>query len=114
MIKIQGVRTGILLLVALVRIFTLAQPVFAQDRSQNVQLGQDLIKDNDCNGACHRKAVSGADPMTLYTRPIRKVNSVDELKRQVKLCISFLNAPIFPEDIDSIVTVLDHDAYHFD
>lgn len=92
----------------------LAMPVQAQEAHADVQLGRDIIKENECNGACHQKVVKGADPVTLYTRSIRKVNSPEELKRQVDMCISFLNAPIFPEDAAHVVTALDRDAYHFD
>jgi hypothetical protein len=86
----------------------------AQSAEGDAALGRVIIKENECNGACHQKAVKGADPVTLYTRTIRKVNSPEELRRQVDLCISFLNAPIFPEDAAHVVTALDRDAYHFD
>lgn len=86
----------------------------AGDVSSSVVMGRDILKENDCNGACHQKVMKGADPVTLYTRSIRKVNSPEELKRQVDMCISVLNAPIFPEDATHVVTALDHDAYHFD
>ena len=89
-------------------------PAQAQDVKSQIQFGREIIKENDCNGACHQKAVKGANPVTLYTRSIRKVNSIEELKRQVEMCISVLNAPIFPEDAAHVVTALDHDAYHFD
>jgi hypothetical protein len=88
--------------------------VYAQDMSSELAIGRSLLTDNKCNGSCHQNIVRGDDPLKIYTRSIRKVNSSDELKRQVDLCVSFLNAPIFPEDVALIVKALDHDAYHFD
>lgn len=85
-----------------------------QDVEPNIATGREIIRENDCNGACHQKVVKGADSLTLYTRTIRKVNSSEELKRQVEMCVSLLNAPIFPEDIAHVVRALDHDAYHLD
>lgn len=79
-----------------------------------VVIGREIMKENGCNGACHGKIVKGGDPFTLYTREIRRVNSLEELRRQVELCVSSLGLPIFPEDVDHVVTALDHDAYHFD
>lgn len=93
-----------------------ALPAFAgeTDATANVVIGREIMKENGCNGACHGKLVPGADPFTLYTRAIRRVNSLEELRRQVELCVSSLNLQIFPEDVDHVVTALDHDAYHFD
>jgi hypothetical protein len=87
---------------------------FAQQASADVQMGRGLLADNQCNGSCHQKIVKDENVLTLYTRSFRKVNSPDELHRQVELCISFLNAPVFPEDAALIVKALDHDAYHFE
>lgn len=84
------------------------------DATANVVIGREIMKENGCNGACHGKLVPGAEPFTLYTRAIRRVNSLEELRRQVELCVSSLNLQIFPEDVDHVVTALDHDAYHFD
>lgn len=84
------------------------------DAPANVVIGREIMKENGCNGACHGKLVPGAEPFTLYTRAIRRVNSLEELRRQVEFCVSSLNLQIFPEDVDHVVTALDHDAYHFD
>jgi hypothetical protein len=96
--------------------YIVAHPVYiyAQDMSSPLAMGRSLLIDNNCNSSCHQKIVRGEDPITLYTRSIRKVNSSEELRRQVDLCISFLNAPVFPEDVALIVKALDHDAYHFE
>ena len=85
-----------------------------QEGASNIATGREIIRENDCNGACHQKVVKGANPLTLYTRTIRKVNSSEELRRQVEMCVSLLNAPIFPEDVAHVVRALDHDAYNFD
>ena len=84
------------------------------DAPASVVVGREIMKEHGCNGACHGKLVAGAEPFTLYTRTIRHVNSIEELRRQVELCVSRLNLPIFPEDVEHVVTALDHDAYHFD
>lgn len=93
-----------------------APPVVAGEIAldPSVVAGREILAENGCNGACHQSRVKGGDPMTLYTRTTRRVNSTEELKRQVEMCISLLNAQIFPEDVDKVVTALDHDAYHFD
>lgn len=104
------------LIPALLAAWFAARPVAAgeSEASADVVAGRAILEENGCNGACHQARVKGADPLTLYTRSIRKVNSREELKRQVEMCVSALNAPIFPEDIDHVVSALDHDAYHFD
>jgi hypothetical protein len=84
------------------------------DAPANVVIGREIMKENGCNGACHAKVVGGGDPFTLYTRSIRRVNSLEELRRQVESCVSSLSLPIFPDDVSHVVTALDHDAYHFD
>lgn len=76
--------------------------------------GRKLLAENNCNGDCHRVRLGNADPMTLYSRLTRRVNSREELRQQVELCVSRLNSLIFPEDLESVVTALDHDGYRFD
>lgn len=76
--------------------------------------GRRLLAENNCNGSCHEAKVRSADPLAIYTRSTRRVNSREELKKQVEMCVSRLASPIFPDEIDSVVTALDHDGYHFD
>ncbi len=98
----------------IVSLTTLQARAGEADAPADVVMGREIMKENGCNGACHGKVVKGGEPFTLYTRAIRRVNSLEELRRQVELCVSSLTLPIFPEDVDHVVTALDHDAYHFD
>lgn len=80
----------------------------------SVAEGRRLLAENRCDGACHRARSDDDDPLSLYRRPDRKVQSRDELRRQVDFCVSRLGSMIFPEEIGSVVDALDHDHYHFD
>ena len=80
----------------------------------SISEGQRLMAENHCNGACHQTRAVSSDPLALYTRSTRRVNSIEELRRQVESCVARLAAPIFPDDIEHVVTALDHDAYRFD
>ena len=88
----------------------------AADRPSPATLedGRRLLAENGCDGACHAARVDGADPITLYTRPNRRVQSREDLHKQVESCVSHLGSMIFPEEIDAVAAALDHDHYHFD
>jgi hypothetical protein len=85
-----------------------------QTVADTVASGRRLLAENGCNGACHQARVGGRDPSTLYTQVTRRVNSREELRQQVDVCVSRLNAMIFPDDIEAVVSALDHDGYHFE
>ncbi len=76
--------------------------------------GRRLLAENHCDGSCHRARSDDDDPLSLYRREGRKVQSREELHRQVSFCVSRLGSMIFPEEIGSVVDALDHDHYHFD
>jgi hypothetical protein len=80
----------------------------------SVAEGRRLLAENGCDGACHRARTDDDEPTSLYRRPDRKVQSREELHRQVGFCVSRLGSMIFPEEIGSVVDALDHDHYHFD
>lgn len=82
--------------------------------THEVETGRRLLAENGCDGSCHRSHAPDDDPVSLYTRATRKVQSRAELRRQVEFCVSQLNSMIFPEDIGSVVAALDHDHYHFE
>jgi len=82
--------------------------------SASVAEGRRLLAENHCDGACHSAKSGGDDPTELYRRAGRKVQSREELHRQVAFCVSRLGSMIFPEEIGSVVDALDHDHYHFD
>ena len=88
----------------------------AEDASAltSIELGRQLLTENGCNGSCHSAHMNGSGSTTIYTRTTRRVNSHEELRHQVQVCVSKLNAQIFPEDVDSLVTALDHDFYRFE
>lgn len=79
-----------------------------------VEAGRRLLAENNCNGACHRIRSEDDDPLSFYRRPGRKVQSREELHKQVELCVSRLGSMIFAEEIGSVVSALDRDHYHFD
>ena len=79
-----------------------------------IDVGRSLLQENGCNGACHSGRVNGADPSVLYTRTTRMVNSREELRHQVEVCVSRLSSQIFPEDIESVAAALDHDFYQLE
>lgn len=93
-----------------------AAQAWSEERSvpAAVASGRHLLSENGCNGACHQARTGSADPATFYGRATRRVNSREELRQQVDVCVSRLNAMIFPEDIEAIVSALDHDDYHFE
>ncbi len=76
-------------------------------------LGRRLLSENGCNGACHQKHSPDGNALTLYTRPDHKVKDFSGLQRQVARCVSNLDTPIAPDEIDAIVTALNHDYYKF-
>lgn len=78
-----------------------------------IEAGCRLLRENDCDGACHRSHAADDDPSSLYSRETRKVQSREALHRQVELCVSRLGSMIFPEEISSVVAALDNDRYHF-
>jgi len=82
--------------------------------TREVETGRRLLAENGCDGSCHRSHSPDDDPIGLYTRATRKVQSRAELRRQVEFCVSQLNSMIFPEDIGSVAAALDHDHYHFE
>ena len=80
---------------------------------ETAALGRRLLSENGCNGACHQKHSPDGNALTLYTRPDHKVKDLPGLHRQVARCVSNLNTPIAPDDIDAVVTALNHDYYKF-
>lgn len=80
----------------------------------SVEAGRRLLAENQCDGACHRARANDADPTAIYRRAGRRVQSREELDRQVAFCVSRLGSMIFSEEIGSVAAALDHDHYRFD
>jgi hypothetical protein len=78
---------------------------------ESVALGRRLLTESDCNGACHQKHSPDGVAISLYTRPNAKVKDLPGLRRQVERCVSNLNAPIAPDEIDAVVAALNQDYY---
>lgn len=80
---------------------------------ETVAFGRRLLAENDCNGACHQKHAPDGVALNLYTRANAKVKDLPGLHKQVERCVSMLNAPIAPDEIDAVVAALNHDFYKF-
>ncbi|MDE2362915.1 MAG: hypothetical protein KGM42_09570 [Hyphomicrobiales bacterium] len=90
-------------------------PAAAQEKSaaRSVEEGRALLAEHGCNGSCHQSYSADNDPLSLYTRPDRKVVSRKALDSQVSYCVSRLGTMIFPEDMQSVSDALDADYYKF-
>lgn len=49
----------------------------------------------------------------VFTRDDRKITSMDTLASQVRLCEQNLGLTWFDDEIDSVVTLLNQEYYHF-
>lgn len=78
-----------------------------------VALGRKLLADIGCNGACHRRSAADGDPLSLYTRPNRKIASFSQLQSQVGHCAAGAGAAVSSDDIDAIAAALNQDFYKF-
>jgi hypothetical protein len=99
----------------------LAAPALAKDIAGAAKLfhgadlknGERLIETYRCNGSCHQSYSADNDPLSLYTRPDRKVNDRFQLRDMVEKCASRLELPIFPEEVLDMAAVLNRDHYKF-
>ena len=82
-------------------------------KGANPEAGRKLIAENGCNGSCHQSYSEDNDPISLFTRPNRKVTSAQALLKQVERCTIRLNSTIFPEDVKDIAAALNQDYYKF-
>ena len=87
-----------------------AQTVPDLYQGADLQLGEKLIADSQCNG-CHIRNVGG-NGYAIY-RPAGRVNSLGALRGQVEACNTMLNLGLFPDEVTSISAVLNRDHYHF-
>lgn len=55
--------------------------------------------------SCHNEGV--------YTRPDRRVQSLQQLDAQVRRCDANLGTALFNEDVSEVVRYLDREYYHF-
>ena len=94
-----------LLLLKLALILTLL-PYWA---SANPARGKDL-HDANCM-SCHA-SLTGGSPNTIYTRPDRRVNSIEGLKGQVARCNSTVGVSWDNAEINAVVDYLNKTFYH--
>ena len=62
---------------------------------------------------CHT-SLTGGNADSLYTRPKRRVTTLEGLKRQVRRCELNLGLRWFDEDINDVVSFLNENFYHFE
>lgn len=79
-------------------------------RDADLTLGQQLIKQHQCND-CHIKKFGG-DGHSIY-RPAGRINSPGFLRGMVEQCNTELNLSLFPDEVSSIAAVLNRDHYRF-
>jgi hypothetical protein len=72
-------------------------------QAADAERGKKLVAEN-CT-ACHDDSV--------YTRKQRRVNSMDDLKKQVKRCEFNLDLAWFDEDVSDVVSYLNSTYYKF-
>ena len=97
---------GTALLVSEVRAQSAAQ-IF---RDADLALGQQLIRQHQCN-ECHVRKFGG-DGNSIY-RPAGRVNTPGFLRGMVEQCNTELNLSLFPDEVSSIAAVLNRDHYRF-
>ena len=79
-------------------------------RDADLALGQQLIRQHQCN-ECHVRKFGG-DGNSIY-RPAGRVNTPGFLRGMVEQCNSELNLSLFPDEVSSIAAVLNRDHYRF-
>ena len=70
-------------------------------------------KDFDAEHFVNTKCVACHDS-TVYTRPDRRVKSLDRLESQVRMCDANLNTRLFEDDLLAVVDYLNERYYEFD
>jgi cytochrome c5 len=82
---------------------SLTGPLAAEDAAKDASSAHALYEQNCIK--CH-----GSE---IYTRPDRKVDSLDALGRQVQRCETALGLRWFDEDIHEVTTLLNDRFYRF-
>ncbi len=62
----------------------------------------------------HEQHCTGCHDTTLYTRPNRRVNSLDRLKSQVRFCSTHLGIQLFDDELEALVDHLNRHYYRLD
>jgi len=69
------------------------------------------LHDENCI-KCHAGIVGG-DGTAIYTRPDRRIDSLEGLRHQVNRCKDSLGLPWPADQIDDVVYYLNHNFYRF-
>jgi hypothetical protein len=77
-------------------------------KDADLELGRQLIADNNCN-ACHAKKFGG-DGSAIY-RPQGRLTNAGLLRGMVEQCNTTLNLSLFPEEVTAIAAVLNQSHY---
>ena len=59
------------------------------------------------------KQCSRCHDSTVYTRPDRRVQSLEALHNQVRRCDAMIGTKLYDEDLDALVKYLNTQYYHF-
>lgn len=83
-----------------------AAPTFAAD----LERGKELHQENCMS--CH-DSIMGGNGNQIYTRPNRQIQSLSELRHQVKRCKTSLEEPWPDDQIEDVVVYLNKNFYKF-
>ncbi len=87
-----------------------AQELPALYKGADLNLGERLIAESDCDG-CHQRKVGG-DGSAIY-KPAGRVNTPGVLRGMVESCNTELNLGFFPDEVTSIAAALNRAHYRF-
>ena len=73
------------------------------------KVGEKLFNEKHCN-ACHAQKFGGTGEQ-MFTRPDRKVTTVQKLAAQIAACNTNINAGWFPEDEENVAAYLNQKYY---
>jgi len=76
----------------------------------DLALGRQLMAEHKCE-ACHARHVGG-DGTDVYN-PAGRLKTPGLLRGMVEACNTQLNLGLFPEEVNAVAAVLDHDHYRF-
>jgi hypothetical protein len=74
-------------------------------------VGEKLFNEKKCN-TCHMQKFGGTGEL-IFTRPDRKVTTVQKLIAQISACNANVKAGWFPEDEENVAAYLNHKYYKF-
>ena len=82
----------------------------ATTHAADLERGKELHQENCMS--CH-DSIMGGNGNQIYTRPNRHINSLSELRHQVKRCKTSLEEPWPDDQINDVVAYLNKNFYKF-